>query len=294
MGTSYFERSNTITKLCSDLQTKLSRRLGSNTAPTDSAELSKRRDWFWEAINTVCSDDFMWFMKTYATDTGVTNKPYYDIPTLFRHPIEIKVNGSIYTKTTKENYDAEHSSYNQIVTFPQVSIVYEYYIYDDHIYFSPELTTPDSYSVALTSSSTAVSATTTSAHGFTAGQYVTIAGAVETAYNGSFEILTVPTTTTFTYTALSTPSATPATGTITATLKNIEIWYYAEATEPTSDSSGIVLPDKYDYVPVAYAEGRYWSSAHKRGKAADGFTEFERGVGAIKQENFRRKFGQEA
>lgn len=282
-----------MTKLISDLQTKLSRRLGSNTAPTDTSELSKRRDWFWEAINTVCSDDFMWFMKVLATDTAVTNKPYYAIPTRFRHPIEIKVDGIIYTKTTKEAFDAEHANYNHIVTFPQAAIVYEYYIYDDNIYFSPSLTTPTSYSVTLTSSGTSVSATTTSAHGFSAGQFVTIAGANESAYNGAFEILTVATSTTFTYTALSTPSATPATGTITATLKNIEIWYYEEATEPTADSSGIVLPDKYDYIPVAYAEGRYWSSAHKRGKAADGFTEFETGVNKIKLENFRRKFGQE-
>jgi phage tail sheath protein FI len=56
--------------------------------------------------------------------------------------------------------------------------------------------------------------TTASAHGFTTGQSVTIAGANQTAYNGTFTI-TVTGATTFTYTVAGTP-ATPATGTITA------------------------------------------------------------------------------
>jgi hypothetical protein len=278
-------------KLISDCQTKLAYRLGSTSAPTDATELAKRRGWMWEAIATVNSDEYMWFMKKYATDTAITNKPYYDIPTRFRHPIIVKVDGLIYNKTTKEDFEKEHSSYNQIVTIPSVSIIYEYYIYDDHVYFSPDLTAPTAVTVTLTSVTTTATATSTSAHGFLAGQFVTIAGANETNYNGAFEILTVPSTTTFTYTIVATTS--PATGTITATLKNIEYWYYEEATEPTAESSEIVIPDKYDYIPVSYAEGRYWSSAHKRGKAADAFTEFETGLMKIKQENFRRKFGQE-
>jgi hypothetical protein len=277
-------------KLISDLQTKLARRLGSNVAPTDANELSKRRDWFWEAISTVTSDEYMWFMKKYATDTAVTDKPYYDIPTRFRFPVEIKIDGIITVKTTKEDYDKEHSTGTNIVTIPSVSLDYEYYIYEDHLYFSPLPTAPTAITITLTSTTTTATATSTSAHGLLAGQFITVAGANETNYNGVFEIQTVPSNTTFTYTIVATTS--PATGTITATLKNIEIWYYEEATEPTVDSSGIVLPDKYDYVPVAYAEGRYWSSAHKRGKAADGFTEFERGIVMIKQENFRRKYDQ--
>jgi len=54
-----------------------------------------------------------------------------------------------------------------------------------------------------------------------------------------------------------------------------------------------VLPDNYDYIPVAYAEARYWSSAHKRGKAADAFAEFEAGLDTLKKDNFRRMYGQE-
>ena len=59
-----------------------------------------------------------------------------------------------------------------------------------------------------------VTATTSSDHLLGSGQSVTIAGAVETDYNGSFQV-TVLSATTFTYTITATPS-TPATGTITA------------------------------------------------------------------------------
>jgi len=65
---------------------------------------------------------------------------------------------------------------------------------------------------SFTSSGSTVTVTTPSAHGITAGDYVSIYGAVETYYNGTFAVATTPTSTTFTYTAAGTPSASPATG----------------------------------------------------------------------------------
>lgn len=55
--------------------------------------------------------------------------------------------------------------------------------------------------------------TTTTAHGYTSGNYVAIDGAEQAEYNGDFSI-TVTGSTTFTYAVTGTP-ATPATGTIT-------------------------------------------------------------------------------
>jgi hypothetical protein len=50
-------------------------------------------------------------------------------------------------------------------------------------------------------------------HGLRAGDYVTVGGARETAYNGKFQVLSTDLTPTqFKYTAASTPSASPATG----------------------------------------------------------------------------------
>jgi len=66
---------------------------------------------------------------------------------------------------------------------------------------------------SVTSSGTTCKVTTSSAHFLASGNVVTIAGAVETAYNGSF-FIAVTGATTFTYTALATPSASPATGTV--------------------------------------------------------------------------------
>jgi hypothetical protein len=67
---------------------------------------------------------------------------------------------------------------------------------------------------SITRSSNTATVTTTAAHGYSTGDYVTIAGATQSDYNGIYQI-TVLSTTTFTYTVANTP-VTPATGTITA------------------------------------------------------------------------------
>ena len=72
-----------------------------------------------------------------------------------------------------------------------------------------------SISVTLTRSGTTVTATASASLPFASSVLVTIAGANETDYNGTFAI-SVTSDLTFTYEALSAPSATPATGTITA------------------------------------------------------------------------------
>lgn len=68
---------------------------------------------------------------------------------------------------------------------------------------------------SLTRSGSTATATTPSDHNLASGISVTISGAVETEYNGTFVITTV-TDTTFTYTVTGTPSS-PATGTIITT-----------------------------------------------------------------------------
>lgn len=75
---------------------------------------------------------------------------------------------------------------------------------------------PNATAVSITSitrSSSTATATTAAAHKLATGDKVTIAGAVQTEYNGTVTV-TVTSATTFTYTVSGTP-ATPATGTIT-------------------------------------------------------------------------------
>lgn len=69
---------------------------------------------------------------------------------------------------------------------------------------------------SITRAGSVATVTTAVAHGYVSNARVTIAGATETDYNGTFTV-TVVTTTIFTYTVSGTP-ASPATGTITATL----------------------------------------------------------------------------
>jgi len=64
----------------------------------------------------------------------------------------------------------------------------------------------------ITSSGTTVTVQTKFAHGLMPGATVKISGVNETAYNGTFTVLTAPSAITFTYAALTAPSATPATG----------------------------------------------------------------------------------
>ena len=66
----------------------------------------------------------------------------------------------------------------------------------------------------LTRSGTTATATTAAAHGYATSDYVTISGAGEEGYNGTYQI-TVTGGSTLTYTVACSP-ATPATGTITA------------------------------------------------------------------------------
>jgi len=68
--------------------------------------------------------------------------------------------------------------------------------------------------VSITRTTTTATVTTVTAHGFVSTDYVTIAGADQSGYNGKFKV-TVTGLTTFTYT-VSSSLATPATGTITA------------------------------------------------------------------------------
>jgi hypothetical protein len=64
----------------------------------------------------------------------------------------------------------------------------------------------------ITSSGSTVTVTSKFPHGMSVGAQVRVVGCTETAYNGIFTVVTAPTLLTFTYTALSIPSASPATG----------------------------------------------------------------------------------
>jgi len=95
------------------------------------------------------------------------------------------------------------------------------------------------YSVTITRSGATATVTTSVNHTLSTGMSVTIAGATQTDYNGTYTI-TVTGATTFTYTVANSP-ATPATGTITAV--------GGKASTP-----GIVILDGYMFVQATTGE----------------------------------------
>ena len=75
----------------------------------------------------------------------------------------------------------------------------------------------------ITSSGATVTVTCRLSHGLGVGATVIITGAEQTAYNGTFTVVSTPSFYVFTYTALSTPSASPATGNSITVAPNT--WY---------------------------------------------------------------------
>ena len=74
---------------------------------------------------------------------------------------------------------------------------------------------------SVTRAGSTATMTFAAAHGYVSGQTITVAGANETDYNGTFTVLSVPTALTLTY-AVSNAPATPATGTVTAVLVDFD------------------------------------------------------------------------
>lgn len=122
--------------------------------------------------------------------------------------------------------------------------------------------------VTMTSSGLTVTVAWT-AHGKSVNDYVAFTGANQAEYNGVWRVVSVPDANTLTFTAENTPSATPATGTITARAadSNITIsggtWDYDSAnqsgTADTIAKMGIVLA----YVFNPKVRDQVWYNASK-------------------------------
>jgi hypothetical protein len=84
---------------------------------------------------------------------------------------------------------------------------------------------PTIYTDSITSSGTTVTVTSKFPHGLLAGGVIVVSGCDQTAYNGTFTVVSAPTPTSFTYTAGSTPSATPATSVGQNIIVSPSTWY---------------------------------------------------------------------
>lgn len=283
-----------MAKTISSVQTDLAYRLGEATAPTNITEKARRLSWFKEAINNICDGQTpMWFLEEIYTTNTVTGQQYYNLPDDFRLLKQVKLDGYKYEELDQDEIYAKYEEPNSPVPILPAYLSRACYIYDDALWFIPiPSSTPSAFTLTDVAGvvATGVVTCTYADHGLNSGDYVTIAASADTAYNGTFRVKTVADDDTFTYVATSTLTETDPTGTITATKSNIIIHYWEYPTEPTADTSSIILPDQFSNILVAYAEGRYWSLAHKRAKASDAFTEYETLAARLQAENHRRKF----
>jgi len=100
---------------------------------------------------------------------------------------------------------------------------------------------------SLTSSGVVATAITAAAHGKSIGNPITIAGAAQSEYVGTFTITSIPNSTSFTYTMLSDPAVSPATSAPGDTMRfgpvgtNDKVKFYNSSGVATAPESGLVV-----------------------------------------------------
>jgi len=277
--------------LISDAQTELAYRLGESAAPTSTTELARRRSWFRNAISKAAGgDQLMWFLQEYATDITVTDAPSYSLPTSWRVFNQVKISNYKYEQIEQEDVYDRYELPLSPVKLETIDLDRSFYVWDNAMYIIPLSDTPTAFTGTATASGTTATVTTTAAHGWAVGQHIKVTGASDSKYNlTDATILSVPSTTTFTY-AIASGATSPEAGPLSIYERNIEMWYWKYPTLPTADTDSIVVPDEYLDLIVAYGEARFWSYAHKRGKAADAFSEFELRLLDLQKENTRKRF----
>lgn len=274
----------------STLLNRLSYRFRENSSPDNANEKARRVSAINEGYRKLCGERYWWFLKTIASDTSVASQEIYTLPSDFRDMIEVRVDGKLYTPILeKDAFGSEE--------YPPSAYANGYssgrcFIYGEdelHILPIPSSAPSALFISSITQTSGIATVTTSTAHGLAANNFVTIAGANQTGYNGAFRVLSAPTVTTFTISVAST-TVTPATGTMTATERNIIYRYWSYATDLSADTDTIIIPNLYADILPAFAYGRLKQTKGLRGSSGDGFEEYNQIYNNMLAEQNRRKF----
>lgn len=275
----------------STLLQRLAYRLGENSSPDDTNEKARRISYLSEAQRKVMGETYWWFANTIASFPTQENVEIYSLETDFRDMIEVRVDRKIVQPIapTKiyNNYDYPPLNYEYD------TLIDRYWIFgDDELHLLPiPQQAPTIFTLAsLTQSGGVATGTTSTAHGLKVNDYVTIAGASETDFNGTFRVAGV-TDTTFTYLVENNPSS-PATGTITMQQRNVVYRYWQQHTDFSSLTDTTIIPDRFSDVLVAYALARKLTGPleDERGSMSDAMEEFNAILIDMKKENNRKKF----
>lgn len=276
----------------STLLNRLAYRLGEDSSPGDSNEQTRRISYFSEAQRKVMGETYWWFSQAIASFPTQANVEIYSLATDFRDMMEVRVDRKVCNPITNpqifNNYDYPPLNYEY------ETLIDRYWIFGDsemHILPIPQ-SAPSTFTLAsLTSSSGIATGTTSTAHGLKVNDYITIAGANESDYNGTFRVTGVPSTTTFTYNVSNSPSS-PATGTITMQWNNVLYRYWQQHTDFSSTSDTTIIPDRFTDVLVAFALMRKLTGPleDERGSMSDAVEEYNQILMDMKKENNRKKF----
>jgi len=260
-------------------------RLGMNGIPDDANEKNRWLSYIKTAQNEVIRKRFWWFLTKEYSFPLVDTQDIYSLPSDYRDSIELRVDGKkasfLRDYAVNESWDKPREAYISTLN-------YSYYIQADDLVLLPQASaSPTAYSVSgIVVSGTTATVTTTAAHGLEVDDYVTIAGADVTAFNTTHQILTVPSTTTYTI-AIATGTSDPS-GTMTSTKRNAVLKYYYIPTSITALTDTVAIPDMFVDCLAAYVFARVAQVDSERGDASDGFEEYKQIVTDMIVENNKR------
>ncbi len=259
-------------------------RLGENGNPDNTAEQIKRLSFLNEAHRAIVQFTWWWWCEdVYSTQT-VDGKSIYDLSSDYREALDVRINKrKVYPKVI----DGALSTHRDPVDSGTSADNY-YFIFNNQLNLIPAASeTPSSISVSsITVSGTVATVTTATAHSLEIDDYVVIAGANVTAYNTSFRVQTVPSTTAYTITITS--GTVDPSGTITSTKNNLVIKYYKDPATLSSLTDIVSVPDRYRDALSSYVFARVQQINDERGDAADGFAEYKEILKQMVRENNRR------
>jgi hypothetical protein len=266
-------------------------RMGYNSVPNEANEKAR---WIFQcddAQRSTIRKNYFWFTQDTKSLSSINNQERYDLDATFRAMIDVRMNGLIVKPITQHEQAVAYNSIYPGFRPLTSNGVASYYIYGEReLRIVPPSSSSQQSAVpvsGITRSGSVVTVTTSADHGYLVDDFVTIAGADQSDYNGAQRIYSVPSSTTFTFITTVTP-VTPATGTITSTKRDVVYNFYKLPTRITALTDTLLIPDLFFEAFVSYVKARIDLRDSERGSASDGFDEFNELIQDLTIENNKR------
>lgn len=268
-------------------------RMGYSAVPNDANEKAR---WIFQcddAQRAIIRKNYYWFTQSTKSLTSIQDQQRYQLDSTFRSMIDVRINGlMVHPITQHENavtYSANYSGQPFAPSSSSYSVAY--FIYGEkelNIVPGTSTAAPVTQSVsAINRVGSLATVTTTSSHGLIVDDFVTIAGANQTEYNGAQRVYSIPDDQTFTFVTSMSP-VTPATGSITATKRDIVYNFFSLPNRLTQLADLLIIPDLFFEAFVSYVKARIDLRDSERGSAGDGFDEFNELISDMNIENNKR------